>query len=162
MTTIRMRLWAGLFALVVFIAGVAGGVALSPWISSSSEVPRPAFGPRGARGGPQGGPPTARLLDRIAAEIELTEDQDAQLREVFDTRGQRMREIDEQVRGLFETEQVQMNEEIAAILTPAQMDVFNNEIVRMREFRGRRGGGGGVGGPGGPGVRRRPREGAPR
>ncbi len=159
MTTMRMRLWAGLFALLVFIAGVAGGVALSPWISSSREAPRPGLGPRGARGGPLAGPPTARLLDRIAAEIELTEDQDAQLREVFDTRGQRMREINEQVRGLFEAEQVQMNEEIAALLTPAQMDVFNNEIVRMREFRGRRGG---VGGPGGPGFRRMPREGAPR
>ena len=76
------------------------------------------------------------------------------------TRGQRMREINEQVRGLFETEQDQMNEEIAAILTPVQMEIFNNRIVRMRGARGRRGRGGARGptGPGGPGFRGQPRE----
>jgi Spy/CpxP family protein refolding chaperone len=154
-----MRLWAGLFALVVFIAGVAGGVALRPWIPWSSEAPGPEFGPPGPRGGRPGGPPTGRLLDRIAGEIDLTPEQDARLREVFDTRGLRMREINEQVRGLFETEQAQMNDEIAAILTPEQMEVFSNQIVRMRGARGRRGG---RGGPRGPGFRRAPQEDAPR
>ena len=155
MTSMSMRLWVGLFALVVFIGGVAGGVALRPWIPSSSEAPGPEFGRRGPRGGRPGGPPTGRLLERIAGEIDLTEEQDARLREVFETRGQRMREINEQVRGLFETEQAQMNDEIAAILTPEQMEIFSNRIVRMRGGRGRRGG---PRGPGGPAFRGQPRE----
>jgi hypothetical protein len=160
MTSMSMRLWVGLFALVVFIGGVAGGVALRPWILSSGESSAAEFGPRGPRGGRPGGPPTGRLLERIAGEIDLTEDQNARLRAVFETRGQRMREINEQVRGLFETEQDQMNEEIAAILTPVQMEIFNNRIVRMRGARGRRGRGGarGPAGPGGPGFRGQPRE----
>ena len=152
MTSMSMRLWVGLFALVVFIAGVAGGGALRPWIPSRSEAPGPEFGRRGLRGDRRGGPPTGRLLERIAGEIDLTEEQNARLREVFDTRGQRMREINEQVRGLFETEQAQMNDEIAGILTPEQMEIFSNRIVRMRGRLGRRGG------PGGPAFRGQPRE----
>lgn len=155
MRTLSMRLWVGLFALVVFIGGVAGGVALGPWIASGSEAPGPEFGPRGGR---PGGPPTGRLLERIAGEIDLNEDQNDRLREVFETRGQRMREINEQVRGLFETEQAQMNEEIAAILTPEQLEVFNDRIVRMRVRRGRRGG---PRGPGGPAFRGQPQKQAP-
>ena len=76
------------------------------------------------------------------------------LRAVFETRGERMREINGQVRGLFETERTQMNDEIAAILTPEQMEIFSNEILRMRGARGRRGG---RGGPRGPGFRQFPR-----
>jgi len=150
-----MRLWAGLFALVVFIGGVAGGVVLRPWVPLSSETPGPEFGRRGPRGGRPGEQPTGRLLERIAGEIDLTEEQNDRLREVFETRGQRMREINEQVRGLFETEQVQMNDEISGILTPEQMEIFGNRIVRTREnlrrARGRRG-------PGGPAFRGQPRE----
>lgn len=152
MTSISMRLWIGLFAFVVFIGGVASGVALRPWIPVSTEAPGPERGLRVPRGGRPGGPPTGRLLERIAGEIDLTEEQNARLREVFDTRRQRMREINEQVSGLFETEQTQMNEEIAAILTPEQMEIFSNQIVRMRGLRGRRGG------PRGPAFRGRPRE----
>ena len=145
-----MRLWAGLFVLVVFVSGVAGGVALRPWMSLSGDSPRPEFGRLGPRGGRPSGSPSGRLLDRIVTEIDLTDDQEQGLRTVFETRGERMREINDQVRGLFETEQTQMNDEIAAILTPEQMEIFNNEILRMRGARGRRGG---RGGPRGPRVR---------
>ena len=43
-----------------------------------------------------------------------------------------MREIDQEVQDLFETEQAQMNAEIAEILTPEQMEIFKDEIVLMR------------------------------
>lgn len=154
MNSLSMRLWAGLFVLVVFVSGVAGGVALRPWISLSRDTPRPEFGRLGPRGGRPSGPPSERLLDRITAEIDLTDEQKMGLRAVFETRGERMREINGQVRGLFETERTQMNDEIAAILTPEQMEIFSNEILRMRGARGRRGG---RGGPRGPGFRQFPR-----
>ena len=62
---------------------------------------------------------------------------------MFETGGERMREINEQVRGLFEIGRDLLDDEIAAILTPEQMEIFNNEILRMRGARGRRGGRGG-------------------
>ena len=145
MNSTSMRLWVGLFVLVGFVAGVAGGVALRPWVASD---PQPEFSRRGLRrGGPSGppGPMAGRLFDRIAADIGLTADQDQQLRAVFEARGQRMREIDQEVRDLFETEQTQMSAEIAEILTPEQMESFENEIVLMRG-----------------GLRSRPRRGGPR
>ena len=91
---------------------------------------------------------TERLLDRIADDVDLTAEQDQQLREVFGRRQQRMRDINDEVRAQFETEQAQMNDEIAAILTPEQKEIFENEIVRMR--RDRRGPRGRFGPPRGP------------
>ena len=132
-----MRLWAGLFVLVVFVGGLAAGFVVRPLLSSafSYRSPRPAFepGPRGARR-PR---VTERLLDRIATQIALTPDQRQQLEEVFENRRQRFRRLDEDIRRQFETEQEQMTMDIATILTAEQMEVFENEIIQMRRDRRR-------------------------
>ena len=133
MSNPSMRLWAGLFVLVVFVAGLAAGVLVSPG-------PPRSVGGRGMVGRPAPDRMTERLLDRTSARLDLTEDQVQRLRAVFDGRQQRLREINEQVRERFETQQAQMNAEIAAILTPEQMEIFENEILSMRQERGRRGG----------------------
>ena len=138
MNDTRTRLWAGLFAFVVFVAGLAVGVVVRPWLSSG---PTRGFGPRGMVGRPASDRMTERLLERTSANIaDLTPEQDQDLRAVFDGRQQRLREINEEVRDRFETQQAQMNAEIAAILTPEQMEIFENEILSMRQERGRRGG----------------------
>ena len=138
-----MRLWAGLFVLVVFVGGLAAGFVVRPMLSSafSYRSPRPAFepGPRFARG-PRGARRprvTERLLDRIATQIALTPDQRQQLEEVFENRRQRFRRLDEDIRRQFETEQEQMTMDIATILTAEQMEVFENEIIQMRRDRRR-------------------------
>lgn len=148
----RMRLWAGLFVLVVFSAGLAAGFAVRPWVD-----PDP---PRGGRFRGGGEPPpsarmTERLLDRLDADAELSDDQRRRLREVFEARRLRFREISAGVREQFEAERAQMNAEIAAILTAEQMEVFENRIVRMRRDRG------GRFGPRGPDDGRRSRDGRP-
>ena len=136
MSDTRTRLWAGLFVLVVFVAGLAAGVAVRPWLGPG---PTRGFGPRGMVGRPAPDRMTERLLERISAEIDLTPEQVQGLRAVFDGRQQRLREINKEVRDRFETQQAQMNEEISAILTPEQMEIFQNEILSMRRERGRRG-----------------------
>ena len=152
------RLWAGLFVLLVFVAGLAAGVVVRPWL-----VPGPprGFGPRGLVGRPSPDRMTERLLERISAEIDVTPEQDQRLRAVFDGRQRRLREINEEVRGRFETQQAEMNAEISAILTPEQMEIFESEIVRMRRLRGARGRGGPRGrgrrGPGRPAGEASPR-----
>ncbi len=133
MSNPSMRLWAGLFVLVVFVAGLAAGVLVSPG-------PPRSVGGRGMVGRPAPDRMTERLLERISANIgDLTPEQDQDLRAVFDGRQQRLREINEEVRDRFETQQAQMNAEISAILTPEQMEIFENEILSMRRERGRRG-----------------------
>ena len=145
MSDTNMRLWAGLFVLVVFVTGLAAGVTVSPWLS-----PGPTRGIMDRRPTPDR--MTERLLDRTSDSLDLTEDQEQRLRAVFAGRQQRLREINEQVRERFETQQAQMNAEIASILTLEQMEIFENEILSMRRERGRRGafgrGGRGRGMPG--------------
>ena len=131
MNRTRLRLWAGLFVLVVFSGGLAAGFAVRPWLD-----PEP---PRGFRG--RGGPPpssarrTERLLDRLDADLELSDDQRGRLREVFEAGRIRFRELNAGVREQFEAERAQMNAEIAAILTAEQMEVFESRVVRMRRDR---------------------------
>ncbi len=136
MSDTSTRLWAGLFVLVVFVAGLAAGVVVRPWLGPG---PTRGFGPRGMVGRAAPDRMTERLLERISAEIDLTPEQDRGLRAVFDGRQQRLREINKEVRDRFETQQTQMNAEISAILTPEQMEIFQNEILSMRRERGRRG-----------------------
>jgi hypothetical protein len=137
MNDTRTRLWAGLFVLVVFVAGLAVGVVVRPWLGPG---PSRGFGPRGMVGRSPPDRVTERLLERILANIaDLTPEQDQDLRAVFDGRQQRLREINEEVRDRFETQQAQMDAEISAILTPEQMEIFENEILSMRRERGRRG-----------------------
>jgi Spy/CpxP family protein refolding chaperone len=147
MSDTKTRLWAGLFVLVVFVAGLAAGVVVRPWLGPG---PSRGFGPRGMVGGPSPDRMTERLLARISVVIDLTPEQDQRLRVVFDGRQRRLREINEEVRGRFETQQAEMNAEISAFLTPEQMEIFENEILRMRRLRG---GARGRGGPRGRGRR---------
>jgi Spy/CpxP family protein refolding chaperone len=150
MSDTSTRLWAGLFVLLVFVSGFAAGAVVRPWLAPGPGPTR-GIGPRGLVGGPSPDRMTERLLERISVEIDLPQEQNQRLRAVFDGRRQRLRDINEEVRGLFELQQVEMNAEIAAILTPEQMEIFENEIVRMRRGRG--------GLPGRGGLRGRPRRG---
>ena len=137
MNDTRTRLWAGLFAFVVFVAGLAVGVVVRPWLGPG---PSRGFGPRGMVERPPPDRVTERLLERTLANIaDLTPEQDQDLRAVFDSRQQRLREITEEVRDRFEIQQAQMSAEISAILTPEQMEIFENEILSVRRERGRRG-----------------------
>ncbi|MEE2637132.1 MAG: hypothetical protein VYE68_07875 [Acidobacteriota bacterium] len=128
----RVRLWAILFLLVVFGAGLAAGFAIRPWVD---PFPAEVFTGRGPRGGPPPTRMTERLLDRIAADIDLSDDQHGQLRALFDRSRLRFREMSVEVRERFETERAQMNGEIANILTPVQLEIFEREIIRMRRAR---------------------------
>ena len=103
---------------------------------------RMGFGGRGAEGmgrGPGGGQgrgPEGRV-DRLAEQLDLTDDQQAQIQEIFDT----MRENfaadcsgrpDEETRAAHRAE---INEQISAILTPEQQELFD-ELKNNRPDRG--------------------------
>ena len=138
---------------------MAGGVAVRPWIVFESQSNAGQRDLRGAGRGARRAPTTARLLDRIATDIDLSAEQDRQLREVFETRRQRIREASEDMRRLFESEREQMNAEIAAILTLEQKEQFDQEIVRIGRERRSRGERGESSRPRGPDSQRGPRNG---
>ena len=133
----RTRVWVGLFVLVVFLAGLGAGILAGPWLGLG---PRPGFGP--GRGGPPVPPMSGRMLERMASRLDLSDDQGERLAALFDARRERFRVLDRemrrQMRARFAAEQETLRAAIAEILTPAQMDRFDAEIVRMGEERRRR------------------------
>ena len=110
------RLWIGLFVVVVFLCGLGAGVVLRPWLG---------IGPLWGRFGPPRGlapRPEQAIIERLATQTELSEEQRGRLKEVFDARRQRFRQIHREVRQRFHTEQEALRAEIAEILTPAQLE----------------------------------------
>lgn len=135
----RTRVWIGLFVLVVFLAGLGAGIVAAPWLGFG---PRPGFGP--GRGGPPVPPISGRMLERIGSRLDLSAEQSERLSALFEARRERFRnigrEMRRQMRARFVAEQETLRAAIAEILTPAQMELFDAEIARMGEERGRRGG----------------------
>ena len=135
----RTRMWVSLFVLVVFLAGLGAGIIAAPWLG---RAPRAGFGP--GRGGPPVPPMSGRVLQRMAATLDLSDEQNTRLAALFDARRERFgainREMRRDMRARFAAEQETLRAAIAEILTPAQMELFDAEIVRMGEERRRRGG----------------------
>ena len=145
----RVRVWFALFVLVVFCAGLAGGVLIDRALGRRAA----AFdrgGPRGAMdfgpGGPSGpGGPGARrsgpprmLVERLAGELNLTSEQRTKVEEILTARRARLETVQREVRERFDTEQQALRDEIRAVLTPDQQQKFDaNERDRGRF--GRRG-----------------------
>ena len=132
----RTRMWVSLFVLVVFLAGLASGIGAATWLA-----PRPGFGP--GRGAPAVPSMSGRVLRRTASLLDLSDEQNERLSALFDARSERFhainreirREIRRDLRARVVAEQETFRAAIAEILTPAQMDVFEAEIVRMGEER---------------------------
>lgn len=135
----RTRMWVSLFVLVVFLAGLGAGIVASPWLALG---PRPGFGPGLGLGGPPVPPLSGRVLERMASRLDMSDEQIERLSGLFDARRERFRSIDREVRremrARFAAEQETFRAAIAEILTPAQMALFDAEIVRMAEERRRR------------------------
>lgn len=133
----RTRVWVGLFVLVVFLAGLGAGILSAPWLGLG---PRSGFGP--GRGGPPVPPMRGRALERVASRLDLDTEQSARLAALFEARRERFRAVDREMRremrARFAAEQETLRAAIAEILTSAQMDLFDAEIVRMGEERRRR------------------------
>ena len=128
MTDTRTRFWIGLFVLVVFLAGLGAGIITAPWLG---------------RGGPPELGRSERLVERMSARLELSDEQAAQLRVLFDARRDRFRGFSREMRERLAAERESFRAAIAEVLTPAQMATFEAEFLRMNGRRGR--------GPRGPG-----------
>ena len=124
--TNRPRLWFVLFSVIVFAAGIATGLLLSGLIDSpvfaGPDGPPPSLGPlRRDRA------PTA-IVERIAEELQLSEEQRLQLLRLFEERRRRLVGFQQDVRARFDQEHASLRESIQRILTPAQFERFEAEI----------------------------------
>ena len=112
----RVRIWFALFVLVVFCAGLAGGVLIDRALGRRAAAfdrggPRGAmdFGPGGRAGrgrwpGGPGGPGGRRggsprmLVERLAGELNLTSEQRTKVEEILTARRARLETVQREVR----------------------------------------------------------------
>ena len=140
MNDTRMRVWMALFVALVFICGLAMGVAAGLWVGTRANVwalgppPPPERGPeRGRRGFG-----TERLLNRLAQEDpDFTNAQRAQLEALFEARRQAFVSVAREMRERYAEEQERLRENVAEILTPEQMEIFDTARQRLRRGPGR-------------------------
>lgn len=153
---------AAALLIAVFMAGALSGVAVvqltgpSPeWADGRPVRSGPDGGPGSRRGregrfggmrGPDGGR-SAFYLDMLTDRLDLTEEQQDQIREIFQHREQAAEEV---MRGMRERLRLTMDStdlEIRSVLTPEQQDAFDRFQEEGRERLGRRFPGGGPPGP---------------
>lgn len=144
MAWITSRWRAVLLALVIFVAGGVCGI-----VGQRAMIVRTVFergGPGGGRGG--FGPGGDRLLERFVRNLELSEEQREQVRQILDESRERMmthrHEVQEQLRELSSD----TRDRIGQLLTPEQRERLESSFGTFfrqggpKHRRGRRGGGG--------------------
>ncbi len=138
MSETTTRVWIALFVLVVFVCGLSVGIGVSSWFGPRGELrgARGPFPPGGGRMGPQDFV-SEQIVRRLANDPDFSDDQQQRLEALFAERQDRFREFNQEMRARFETEQASLHDEIAAILTPSQMEIF--ETARRSRGPGRRG-----------------------
>ena len=138
MSETTTRLWIALFVLVVFVCGLSVGIGVSSWFGPRAEVrgARGPFPPGGGRMGPQDFV-SEQIVRRLDNDPDFSDVQRQRLEALFAERQDRFREFNQEMRARFETEQASLHDEIAAILTPSQMEIF--EPARRSRGPGRRG-----------------------
>ena len=128
------RLWVAAFVFLVFVSGLSIGLAVSAWMGAGA--PGNGFRAPG-RAGLRPGPPglvSERIIGRLEGEADFTDEQRERLEALFADRENRFRQFNREMRSRFEAEQASLRDGVAAILTPAQMGIFD---AARRSGRGR-------------------------
>ena len=139
MNVTRMRVWMAVFFALVFLCGLAVGVAGGLWVGTRANVWALSAPPPPERRAPGGraGFATDRILDRLEREApDFTDDQRARLEAVFETRRQAFTRVAREMRERYTTEQGRLRDQVAEILTPEQMEVFDDARRRFRRGPG--------------------------
>ena len=119
-------LWITLFVTLVFVCGLSIGIAVSVLLGSRTD----GGGVRGQLrpAGPLGASPAVvseRILNRLERETDLRPEQRDRLEALFAERENRFLEFNRDMRRRFESEQARLRADIASILTPEQMGIFD-------------------------------------
>jgi Spy/CpxP family protein refolding chaperone len=139
----RVRIWFTVFVLLVFCAGLAGGIVIGRRMGPPPIGPGipPFMGMFGGRGdGPQG---PGRLIDRLSENLQLSSEQRTKVEAILIARRAKLEQLNQDVITRAENERRDMQAEIRAVLTPEQQQRFDKwlaESPRGPFGRGMRGG----------------------
>jgi hypothetical protein len=137
MKDITTKVWIASFVALVFVCGLSIGIAVSAWLGPRAGTvgflgPFPPGGVRMTR------PAfiSERIVERLGSDPNFTEEQRERLEALFAERENLFRQFNLEMRERFETEQSSLHADIAAILTPAQMEIFDAARRSGRRWRG--------------------------
>jgi hypothetical protein len=145
--TNEKRMAAAALLISVFVAGIVGGAAFSSIIQARSKPdPGMGFGAGSPRGmmAPwflmgdsaqihRGFAPMA-LNGRLSEELDLTEEQRADVLEVLEDRQARASALLDDLGPMLRAQLDSMKSEIRALLTPAQQEVHDRFVEREEAF----------------------------
>ena len=156
----RQQGWVTAAALLisVFMAGALTAVAVVSFTASGQAPETREWrrgGPDGWRGPPSRGRPGGRpdgprgdfMLDLLTERLDLSEDQQDQIREIVASREAASREVMDAMRDRLRSVMDSVDAEIRTVLTPEQQEAFEQLQEEGREMLGRRFPGGPPGGP---------------
>jgi len=126
----KLKLWIIFSTILVFAAGVIGGVFCEKYL-----IPK-------RHGGMERRAPHPPSLERLAQELGLTPQQKEQIREAFKRNEKRLRELRTQMDGHLQEIRSQLKSEIDNILTSEQRQKFEAMIEKhlseqRKEFKER-------------------------
>jgi Spy/CpxP family protein refolding chaperone len=134
--TVTPRVWLMTFLALVFMVGVSAGVWIDRvWLDHPGFMRGPGPGPgrEGGRGrGPGGPPPPDRLIADLDRELDLSDAQENQIRQILDSQRATIRQLQEESRERFNAMQRDLDSAIAAVLTPEQSAKFKEWAARER------------------------------
>jgi len=142
---------AGALLISVFLAGVLGGAAgtklldRDPWEEGIEQAPLPGYpGPRSPRMGRHGGGPRELGItpmwfsERLAGQLDLSQEQEEEIRSVLETRRKQAQEAMAKATPVLRAQFDSVQMEIREILNPAQRTLFDEFRRRDRERAFRR------------------------
>ena len=139
MNVTRMRVWMAVFFALVFLCGLALGVAGGLWAGTRANVWALGAPPPPERRAPGGraGFAADRILNRLERDApDFTAEQRARLEAVFEARRQAFARVAREMRERYTTEQGRLRAQVEEILTPEQMEVFDDARRRFRRGPG--------------------------
>lgn len=128
-----MKWKAAITVLVCLFVGFALGVSYER-LTRPHFVPEEHFGPPGAHGP---GRHMQRRMERMARNLELSEDQQRKIEQVFRASHERMKEMRSQIHPRFLKLREETLNQIREVLTPEQQQRFDqiHEKQRLRHER---------------------------
>jgi hypothetical protein len=117
------RIWLAAFIVVVFATGIAIGFLFSEYLQLGS-VAREESSARPL--------PPMRLTERLADELQMTREQRLQLDAIVNVRRRNFESVREEMRKRFESDAGTLTIEIREILTPEQLEKFDDVVASVR------------------------------
>ena len=114
------KFWIVLSIIIVFAAGIFGGILLDKHVLDKKQK-------RPSRRGQSTHFPT---LEMMAEELSLTQDQQGQIREIFNDTDQKLRDLRRQINKQFSSVRSQLKDEIKNVLTDEQGKKFEAMIEK--------------------------------